>query len=167
MKAPIPLPREDTTGLKSINKRLSELEQDLEHDKEMSFLTRLKNADKLKKKEELEKLYGSFAESLAESDISINSCNLVSVIIHTIKYVNHNVVNISRLAGSKPSQEFERICVCNFLADMLIEEWTEDLVKCSVDVLYPIVLFETPKIEHMALALVNPRKSKFKLGKFF
>lgn len=161
---PVPFPREDA-GLKTINKRLAELEEELENEKGNTLFTKLKRADKERKKAELEKLYQSFTESFVGTDVVLDEDNLVGIIIHTLNYVRQNVINISRLAGAKPSSEFEKLCTCSFVEDIL-PDMSKTLINRCVEVLhpiYPIKYKPIPEDTSTSLAVVPRRTSKFKL----
>lgn len=154
---------EDTTGLKSISRRLTEIEKDMDKD-DMNFLSRLKKIEKQNKKEALENLYNSYANSLAESNIIVDCSNFVDVIIHTIKYVNQNIANICKLAQAKQSIDFEKICIVNFILDMKINEWTEEMIKKGVDSLYLIIIYT--QLSNNEVSTTDLVKSKSK-KKFF
>lgn len=130
--------------MQSLKERIEQLEDELITHQSNDLLSKLKHIEHVKKNKQVEdmnntyKLYISEFCDIGNSD-DINN-NFVQILIHTIKYVNQNADNISKVVGIKKSEELFEIICSSFVIDLNCS-FSQEMIINSIKTIKPMIKF--------------------------
>jgi len=128
--------------MNSLQKRIDKLERELDGDEQPDLFVKIKQRQQQKKNELINELTSKYLEYLEKQSLIENiENNLIEVLYYTIKYINQNAVNISRLLELKVTDNFNDVVL--FLIQLNISDVNEDMIVNGINFMNKLELKES------------------------